>query len=274
MTVPRIYSDVPQTTETCIWCLSHAPSKEPVEHVIPESMGGPWVLPGNVVCGSCNSRLSHLDRAISDPFDFQTFVEAVQGKDGRLKRVSSRGNAVAEHGVGGPTIRVNSSKQTIKLPDGRALSALGKSPRNVTMMVTEHQPGDAVEIKLRVPLVFDRAATRGAVKIAFETLAWFFGAEAALRSEFGGVRDYVLKDKGDRRVMLLKSEDKTYRHELNPPIVLPAPPWLPILVRFRLALVDFMVDLTPLCECMPELESAARATFGNDEGWHIIPDEP
>lgn len=195
--VPQIRSEVPHVTNTCIWCLSSARSAN-VEHIIPESMGGPWVLPGNVVCKTCNQRLSSLDRALSDPFDFLTFVRGVQGKKGRRKKVVSRGNLIAEQEATGPTIRMNSSSGTVTLPDGRALSGRGTSARNVISTV-RRLAGDSVAINLQVPFVFDRVATRGVVKIAFESLVWFLGAEHGLGPEYGAVRDYVLADIGERR---------------------------------------------------------------------------
>src|SRR6266550_1894367 len=113
-TVPRIHSEFRHLGNRCIWCGSHASSPD-VEHIIPESMGGPWVLPGNVVCGQCNARLSRLDRALSDPFDFVTFAKGIIGKKGRMKKVRSRGNLVAEHDAQGhPVIRVNPSSASVR----------------------------------------------------------------------------------------------------------------------------------------------------------------
>lgn len=143
MTIPRMFSEAPMKGGTCIWCLQAANDTDD-EHVIPESMGGPWVLSGRVVCGSCNNRLSHLDRAVSDPFDFLTFHHGISGKKGRLKKVNARGNLVADHDVSGPVIRFNSGSRPVSLPDGRVLAPYGRSPRNVRTKIARNEDGTVV----------------------------------------------------------------------------------------------------------------------------------
>jgi hypothetical protein len=264
---PRIFSDAPMRGGTCIWCLNPA-GDIANEHIIPESMGGPFVLPGTVVCGSCNAKLSRLDRAVSDPFDFMTFHAGVLGKRGRMKKVNSRGNIVAEHRKDGSVIRVNSGRRTVTTPDGQTLSGAGQSPRNVMSTMTKLDDG-FVKGNLSIPFFFDRMATRGILKIALEAVAFQLGDEFVLQPKFNAVRDYVLGDIGNRSALMLKSNDLQYRHELDAPTLTPA---LETNIRFRLAIVDFVVDLTETEQLTSRLVTEARQALG-ENGWHLIPDK-
>jgi len=67
---------------------------------------------------------------------------------------------------------------------------------------------------------------------------------------------------------MLKGDDLQYRHEINPPCF--GPNFEP-LIRFRLAVVDFLVDLSPDCCLQDGLVAMARQMFGQ-EGWHVLPD--
>lgn len=154
----------------CIWC-GQPTSSPDREHIIPESMGGPWTLPGNVVCRHCNKKLSHLDRAIADPFDVLTL-----------------------HTADGPVLRVNSSRRDgVTMPDGRRLSASGRSPRNVSSTI-ERLPGGVANIHVSAPLVFDRIATRALHKIALEVATFWLGPELSSDARFDPIRNYVLLD--------------------------------------------------------------------------------
>ena len=63
-------------------------------------------------------------------------MKGIIGKKGRMKKVRSRGNLVAEHDAQGhPVIRVNPSSASVRLPDGTVLSGMGGSARNVSSTV-------------------------------------------------------------------------------------------------------------------------------------------
>src|SRR5438270_1828271 len=96
--VPRIHSDFPHVGNTCTWCRSPAPSPND-EHIIPESM------------------------------DFLTFVSGVFGKKGRMKKVTSRGNVIAERGPSGPVIRMSCCRVAGKISFEDIVARLAASER-------------------------------------------------------------------------------------------------------------------------------------------------
>jgi hypothetical protein len=251
----------------CIWCCQPTSSPDR-EHIIPESMGGPWTLPGNVVCKHCNKKLSHLDRSIADPFDVLTFMMNILGKDGKTKKVASRGNLIAEHTADGPVLRVNSSrKDGVNMPDGRRLSASGRSPRNVSSTI-ERLPGGIANIHFSAPLVFDRIATRALHKIALEIATYWLGPELTSDARFDPIRDYVLLDKGDREaLMLADDDDKEYRHEMGQPTIEANGNCA---VSFRVAVLRFLVDLSPTRALMAHWANA-HGGARSGEGWRLLP---
>lgn len=257
---------IQSTASICIWC-SRPSSSRAVEHVVPESLGGPWTLPGRVVCEQCNTRLSHLDRAVADALDMFAFVHGVKGKRGKIKPVVSRGNFVAEVTPEGPVLRVNSGPQPVSTTSGRKLSGLKSSPRNVSMTDIQRCDGE-VSFNVNVPLVFDRIAVRGLLKIAVESVVYYLGADFLHNARFDSLRDFVLRDIGQRRAILFSDGDMQYRLELNPPTVLPPAMWL--IVRFRLAMLEFVVDLSPANVLDGQLQAVIDAELGQG-AWISLP---
>ena len=121
---------------------------------------------------------------------------------------------------------------------------------------------------LSVPFAFDKVATRGIVKIGLEAAAFQLGDEFALQPQFNAIRDFVVKGLGQRRAIMLQSPDLAYWHQLNVPTFTAT---LQPYIRFRLAIIDFIVDLTE-AECLTDkIEAECRTALG-ETGWHLIPD--
>src|ERR1035437_9160986 len=116
----------------CIWCSGIANGRD-IEHIIPQALGCPtnFVLAGTSVCLKCNNGLAHLDRAVSDEFDFLTFVSGVPRKNGKQPVISSRGNVRGTYKSNIPTITFNMEHHAVVAHDGSRVAAYGGSDRNV-----------------------------------------------------------------------------------------------------------------------------------------------
>jgi hypothetical protein len=247
---------------TCIWCLTE--NAEPsVEHIIPDALGCPehFVLSGGTVCKRCNNGLAHLDRAVIDDFDMVAYMANVPRKRGRPPIVNTRGNLRATHGANGPLIAINMERETKTASDGAALGAFGRSPRNVTATLT--RDGNLGRVSFSIPIGQSREFVRGITKIAFSSLAYFHGPESVLSNQFAPVRDFVRNGLGHRPVLMLVPHDAAYRHEVCRPFQTGSGDYL---IVFRLAVMEFMVDLGPTLSAIPIVAKELQEDQGY-KGW-------
>lgn len=251
--------------QKCIWCLKDV-VKENVEHIIPEALACPdrFHLVG-CICERCNNNLGHLDQSVADDFDIPLFMADVPRKKGRRPMVSNRGNAVAKHTDEGPIFLINMENHQVQGAHNTHLNKFGSSKRNIR--ADFKVDGKSATVKFTTTLGESPKFVRGIYKIAFSSLAYFIGAEEALNPKYNAVRDFVRKGKGDRKIILIASEDKNYRHEVWPPYK--SEETDEYAIAFRLGVVEFAVDLTPDMSLFPSLLS--RLADSNIQNWSYLP---
>ncbi len=254
------------TDARCIWCLGPAKSDHQ-EHIIPEAIGCPdgFVLPGTVVCRKCNNGLAHLDKAVVEEFDFLVFMAGVPRKKGRPPIVKSRGNVVASVESTGPTYTFNMEAHSVPAHDGSTLAPFRGSRRNIRAKFS--RDGNAATVSFAQPFGDNPKFVRGLTKIAFSSLAYFLGAPLARDSIFNPIRNFVLFGSGKRHVVLSAARDAEYRNSAWSPYVSESGGYA---VTFRIAQVEFLVDLTEGESDLPIFEAKAREQYG-DVGWCTLP---
>lgn len=250
----------------CIWC-GKVTSDKHVEHIIPEALGCPpnFVLPGTIVCHKCNNGFAHLDRAVVDDFDFSTFNAGIPRKKGKPPVVSSRGNVFGSVQGGISTLTINMEKYSVTAHNGSKLAPSHGSNRNIDAKL---EASDSIS-KVSFSTTFGSTPKfiRGITKIAFSSLAYFWGAEVANQKQFDAVREFVINGIGNRHTMITSSNDSEYKHTIDKPLRHATGHFI---AAFRIACVEFLVDLSPTESLLPILEAKQLEQFGTD-GWCVLP---
>jgi hypothetical protein len=214
---------------------------------------------------SATTGLGHLDKAVADEFDFLVFMAGVPRKKGKPPLIKSRGNVLGSIEATGPTFTFNMEKHSVTAHDGSRLAPFRGSQRSVR--ATLSRDGDVGTVSYDVSFGDSPKFIRGLTKIAFSSLAYFLGPDAARQSAFAAVRSFVLDGRGSRHVLLCHSGDAQYRTSA----------WAPYrnqcggyVVTFRIAQTDFLVDLTEEESELPILRAKMREQHG-DAGWCVLP---
>jgi len=251
---------------SCIWCLGPAENGHD-EHIFPEAIGCPpgFVLPGSVVCRKCNNALGHLDKAVSDEFDFLAFLSAVPRKKGRPPIINSRGNVLGSIEATVPTLTFNMEKHPIAAHDGSTLAPFRGTRRNIRAQLSRE--GNVGKISFDVTFGDNPKFIRGLTKIAYSSLAYFLGSDAARQPSFAAVRQFVIGGHGSRHVLLSQAGDKEYRLSARAPYAHDSGGYV---AGFRIAQIDFLVDLTEEESLLPIVEAKMREEYG-DAGWSVLP---
>ena len=159
---------------------------------------------------------------------------------------------------------INMDPVTRSAHDGTALGGYGKSNRNVSASFVRNDNIGTVTFEVQFGKHKD--FNRGLTKIAYESLAYFLGPEVALEARHQATREYLLSNRGKRRVLMKSCSDKKFRNQV----------WAPhtkngeYTVSIRLALVEFLVDLSEDQALMAELTAATSNTLADDV-WTTIP---
>lgn len=250
----------------CIWCLQPANDKD-VENIFPEALGCPdfLTLPGSIVCKKCNNNLAHLDRAVSDEFDFFTFTKGVKRKKNRKPEISSRGNVVAKHTNEGPTIFLNGEKHTIKLEDGTRLTPYKPKSRSVKPAMKIQN--NIAEVSMSFAFGQSEKFIRGLTKIAVNSFAYFDGLDTITSSRFDSVRDFVKNGGEKRKALTMKAGDNEFKLAIERIFNNKSGDYG---VVIRIACVIIMIDLSRQNSIISELIEAALNTYGA-HGWATIP---
>lgn len=253
----------------CIWC-KQTGNPASVEHIIPEALGCPneLILERGEVCRACNTKLAFLDRAIVDEFDLVGFNSGVPRKKFRPPRIDSRGNMVGYHTDQGPVFAINMERYPVTTPDGERVAAVGGSARNIRAKL--EKVGDTAQVSFNVPFGQSPLFVRGIHKIALGSVAYFLGAAAALQPSLDPVRSYVIHRSGRRRVIALPVGDTSYKHVVRPPVKHATGDWT---ILFRLAMLEFLVDLSPEQRVLPKLVEELHQTHG-EQRWTLLPTPP
>jgi hypothetical protein len=149
--------------------------------------------------------------------------------------------------------------------DGRILGGFGKSRRNIRAKFNRF--GSVGRISFDTTLGDSPKFVRGIVKIAFSSLAYFLGSELALHRSFDPIRSFVMEGIGERRVLLMQTSDVNYRNQVWPPYKNEKEEYS---VVFRLASIEFFVDLSPSMSLFPAMKQKAKEIYG-ESGWTFLP---
>lgn len=249
----------------CIWC-QHSGQLKSIEHIVPEAVGCPagFVLKSGEVCRGCNNHLGALDSAVADDLDIQRFMYGIPGKRGKLPTISSRGNVVGSHNVSGaPEISINMESYPVPSHDGRQMGAFGRSPRNIPTSMTID--GNSATVHGKFEFGQNPKFIRGITKIAISSIAYFYGAEAAISANLKPARQFVLSGQGRRSIFVLG--------DLPPQTYVRKP--LPdadgnFVCELCLLGVGFLVDLSPALTRTAWIEQMLIGQYGR-AGWTTIP---
>jgi hypothetical protein len=238
-----------------------------IEHIIPEPLGCPenFVLKDGQICRVCNNQLGHIDQAVIDNYDFMTFFQGIPRKRNRPPIISNRGNVIGRIISGEPFLQINMEKYPISTDDGTQLAPSGKSKRSIKSKF--ERKGKYAHVNFKISIGDDRKFIRGIYKIAFESLVFFLGANLSLNKSFDAIRDYVLRDIGERKILLLSPEDNSYRHEILPPYSGDVDEYV---VGMRLGVINYIVDISPNMRVFTTIRNHLEQTYGK-QGWSYLP---
>ncbi len=253
----------------CIWCLLESTDSDR-EHIFPEALGCPdhLTLPGSVVCKSCNNGLAHLDRIVSDDFDFLTVMNGINRKKGRPAEVSSRGNVYASSTPDGPNIFFNLESSPRIAPTGQTINPFRGRPRDIKPDISTLGSG-ATTISFAVQFGQHKKFARGLYKIALNSIAYMQGSETALHSRFDWIRRYVRKGGEARKILLAAAPDTKY-------ILAAYPPWHDTdgeqAMELRIAMASFLLDLSANEKHYEKIVEQAKIHFGEGNFSLMPPD--
>jgi hypothetical protein len=114
----------------------------------------------------------------------------------------------------------------------------------------------------------NRDFVRGIYKIAIESFVYFSGAELILNSSNDWAREYVLMDKGERKIVILQAESGGCQNSVKPLFSLKDNSCDAMFIQLGLA--SFFVDLTPGMRVFQNFCDQARKLLGSS-GWTYSP---
>lgn len=223
------------------------------------------MLPATVVCQKCNNGFAHLDRAVIDEFDFQTFMAGVPKKKGRSPSVRSRGNVLATIEPTGATYSFNMDPIPVKAHDGSRLAAYRGLNRDVCARLSEQEVTSSITFE--VPFGQNPKFIRGITKIALSSLAYFLGPTIARSTIFTAVRQLVQHGVGKRHILVMFDTGSAYCNRATPPYISPTGEYI---VTFRIASAEFLVDLSEHESALPGLQLKMSEIYG-ENNWCVLP---
>lgn len=216
---------------TCIFCSAQT-SREPEEHIVPESLLGDitfdtsspsgitaparrLVLSSDEVCGSCNSReLSKLDQYLQYQFGLLKVLWNAQGTKKSVPATMRRPGASAVRTTDGVHIDLNSESHPVFGKNGVVVKPVDDSGDAVRAALPVRD-GSTIQYQFSQPMRVNKRFIRALHKIAFELLCFQQGATYVLHPRFDWLREYVLRGRGNRVIAITKSATSI---ALPPPI--------------------------------------------------------
>ena len=253
-------------SSTCIWC--SLPTSDPdVEHVFPAALGCPdhLVLPGSVVCRSCNTKLAHLDQAVADEFDVIAFLRGIRRKGRRPPQIHSRGNVFGTIEGDGPAISFNLESYSVASHACTNLAPYRGRARDIWPHI--ERDGSTGRVSYDVPFGQGPKFVRGIVKVAFSAFAFLCGANAARSSRFDGVRSFARQGSTHRHTLITPAGDDLFTLAAFPPWSSPDGEFC---IEVRIGPIQFLVDLSNTESLFSTLEAKAREIYGPN-GWSVLP---
>jgi len=239
-----------------------------IEHIFPEALGCPnyLTLPGTAVCRKCNNDLAHLDQVIAGDFDFLAVMHGIKKKRGRPAEIASRGNVYATNTTEGPNIFFNLDPTPHTAPTGQIIGPFRGRQRDVKPQI-EHDDSGRTSISFSINFGQHKKFARGLYKIALSSIAYLQGPETALSPKFDWLRTYVRHGGQARRILLTLASDTQY-------VLAAYPPWQNAegdqVMGVRIAMAEFLLDLTPSESQVPAFIELARTHFG-EEHFSVLP---
>ena len=252
---------------TCIWC-KREKYKASVEHIFPDSLGCPeeMVLSDGEVCERCNNKLAKLDQALVSELEMSRFLAGVPNKRGKTPRIATHPNIAAAYMDDGPHIYINEEPHAIDSPIGR-IGARRKDSKFRVGRVTSSGMAGSITTEQQ-GILNCKKAVRGLHKIGLELICREIGAVGILADRFNAVRAYVLRGRGERRVLLFG--DSAY---INRVWSTESSIFGRDVATFQLTAIGCMVDLSPEQEHVERLKRMASRTLG-PSGWTWVPIPP
>jgi len=127
--------------------------------------------------------------------------------------------------------------------------------------------GDLAKVSFSTFIGSNPKFVRGIVKIGLSSLAYFVGAETVLAEQFDPVREFVRHGRGNRSIILMRGASPNYFNKATRPCTSELGGYA---VTFRLATIEFYVDLTPEQTLFPILKQRMEETYGSS-GWCYLP---
>jgi hypothetical protein len=149
--------------------------------------------------------------------------------------------------------------------DGSTLAPYRGSRRDVRASLAND--GGLGTISFTLPFGTNPKFVRGLTKIALSSLTYFLGPSLTRTSRFDAVRDFVVMGKGDRHVLVKEAGDTEFRNSAWAPYVSGSGDYV---TTFRIARVEFLVDLSESESALAGLEVNAHEQYGN-VGWCTLP---
>jgi len=247
----------------CVWCKRNNVEMS-LDHIIPRAVGCP---PGFVlkICKTCHPKLSNLDLALAESFDFLRFRFNIKGKDGKDPVITGRTNLYARYGKNGPEIHVNIGKEKVET-FYKVLNPYQGKAIDVKANITE-LPGKMAYIKIEGNIGHHPKLSRALHKIALESVAYFLGVEAVLHEKYDQVRDFVLKGNGNRVIFLLAPSRWEYKNIVEAPYIDEEGNYC---VFMKIAGIIAIVDLSSNQMHVPTIKNYLFNTYGK-RGWLWLP---
>jgi hypothetical protein len=200
----------------CIFCRA-VTKDEPIEHIAPEGLvGEPFfdvtyfsitapsrklLLDSDEVCRPCNRCLGKLDSYLIDQCGFLRALWNQTGTKSGKPATAQRPGMFAYRGQNGPEVVLNSTSRPVITPGGH--KAMPSKSHPLAVSVTGFNVGRGIgEVSFVQPMRLNKKVMRAIHKIAFELLCFQKGPALVLEDQFDGLREYILKGKGSRSVII------------------------------------------------------------------------
>lgn len=205
-----------EQTTYCIFCRS-VTKNEPVEHIAPEGLiGEPFfdvmycsiaapprklLLDNDEVCRPCNRCLGKLDSYLIDQCGFLRILWNRTGTKSGRSATAQRPGMFAYRSAHGPQLVLNSTRRPMMTPAGHKATPSSSHPLAVSVTGFDVR-GSIGAVSFVQPMRLNKKFMRAIHKIAFELLCFQKGPALVLEDQFDGLRQYILKGKGNRSVIM------------------------------------------------------------------------
>jgi hypothetical protein len=180
---------------------------EPCFDVTYRSIAAPsrkLILDNDEVCRRCNRCLGKLDSYLIHQCGFLRTLWNRTGTKSGKSATAERPGMFAYRGPHGPQLVLNSTRRPVIAPGGHTATPSSSHPLAVN--VTDFKLRGAIgEVSFVQRMRFNKKVMRAIHKIAFELLCFQKGRALVLEEHFDDLREYILKGKGNRSLIMTMS---------------------------------------------------------------------